>query len=193
MSYSWIISLLVALCTHQSVDGSYQYVGCYTQVFHDSFFRSSLMEPILCFRLCDTPIIYLKGTVCRCSGGGLMHHNRQDNSHCWISCPKIAARQGQKVDTCGGSGTYSAYVEQAFYGRHGHLFNYQIEFFSCESWTERKVYDTEIVDFSELMIISSVNRLERCAAACLDRNTTTKAIGNTLASSGILFKCERQM
>ena len=87
--------------------------GCYTQVFHDSYYTSSFMEPTLCFRLCDTPIIYLQKTVCRCSGGGLMHYNRQNDSHFVATpCTKPVDRSVQSVNTCGGTSTYSAYVQK---------------------------------------------------------------------------------
>jgi hypothetical protein len=72
MSKSWMILFFIMIISiNHSINGSYYYAGCYTQVFHDSFFTSSFMEPTLCFRLCDTPIVYLQATICRCSGGGL--------------------------------------------------------------------------------------------------------------------------
>jgi hypothetical protein len=135
------------------------------------------MEPTLCFRLCNTPIIYLQKTICRCSGGGLMHHNRQNDNICNIPCTKPADRQIKTKNTCGGSRTYSAYVEEQFYSRHGHLFTYQIIFSSCELWTRFDIYETYTVKLDEIIAKSSLNKLERCAAACLDENTKTKSIG----------------
>jgi len=168
---------------NHSIDGSYHYAGCFTQVFHESFFTSSFMEPTLCFRLCDTPIIYLQKTICRCSGGGLMHHNRQKDKYCNIPCTKPADRQVKTANTCGGQRTYSAYVEEQFYIRHGHLFNYQIYFFSCELWKSTDIYETFKVKLDDIVIKSSLNKMERCAAACLDRNTTTKSIGKNYTTN----------
>jgi hypothetical protein len=172
-----MIFLLIIISTSQSISGSYHYGGCYSQVFYDSFFTSSFMEPTLCFRLCDTPIIYLQKTVCRCSGGGLMHHNRQHDNYCLIPCSKAADRQVKTANTCGGSRTYSVYVEEQFYIRHGHLFHYQIQFSSCELWIDLKFYRTLSVKLDEKMIKSSLNKLEQFAATCLDKDTRTKAIG----------------
>ncbi|CAF0884788.1 unnamed protein product [Adineta ricciae] len=168
--------LLIIFSTYPAIHASYHYVGCYTQVFYDSFFHSSYMEPLLCFRLCDTPIIYLQKTICRCSGGGFMHYNRQNDSSCPIPCPKATDSKHLSNNTCGGSRTYSVYSEQGFYSRHGHLFNYQIKFSSCESWAKQGIYDTIDIKLNELPIISSLNKLEQCAAVCLDRNITTKSI-----------------
>ena len=162
---------------NQSIYCSYHYVGCYTQVFHDSYFTSSFMEPTLCFRLCDTPIIYLQKTVCRCSGGGLMHYNRQSTALCSIPCTKPVDRSVKTANKCGGTSTYSAYVLDKFYTRHGHLFDYQIHFSSCELWKRDDIYVTYNVTFDPTMTRSSLNKLERCAAACLDQNATTKSIG----------------
>ncbi|CAF1216284.1 unnamed protein product [Didymodactylos carnosus] len=47
------------------------YGGCFTQVSKDTYFQSSLMTPELCFQLCDTPLVYLQNTVCRCRGAAL--------------------------------------------------------------------------------------------------------------------------
>jgi hypothetical protein len=178
--YRLLHFILIIFAINQSVYCSYHYVGCYTQVFHDSYFTSSFMEPTLCFRLCDTPIIYLQKTVCRCSGGGLMHYNRQSDNVCTIPCTKPVDRSVKSVNTCGGSLTYSAYVQGTFYRRHGHLFVYQIQFSSCESWKNAEVYDTVEVNFNDGITRSSLNRLEKCAAACLDQNATTKSIGRHL-------------
>ncbi|CAM4740124.1 unnamed protein product [Rotaria magnacalcarata] len=135
------------------------------------------MEPTLCFRLCDTPVIYLQSTICRCAGGGLMHYNRQNDDLCKISCTKPVDRSVNSLNTCGGSSTYSAYVEENFFTRHGHLFDYQIKFSACELWKASDVYDIEQITLPDVVARSSLNRLERCAAACLDRNITTKSIG----------------
>jgi hypothetical protein len=170
-----IVFILISL--HHSIDGSYHYAGCFTQVFRESFFTSSSMEPTLCFRLCDTAIIYLQKTICRCSGAGLMHHNRQEDKYCTIPCSKPSDRQVKTGNTCGGQRTYSAYVEENFYIRHGHLFNYQIHFFACELWKHTDVYDTIQVNLDDNIIPSSLNKIEQCAATCLDTNTTTKSIG----------------
>ncbi len=177
MSKSWMILFFVIISISQSIDGSYHYVGCYTQVFYESFFSSSFMEPTLCFRLCDTPIIYLQKTICRCSGGGLMHHNKQADKYCTIPCTKPADRQVKTANTCGGQLTYSAYVENDFYIQHGHLFNYQIYFFACELWKTNDVYETIKVNLDSIVATSSLNKMERCTAACLDKNMTTKSIG----------------
>jgi hypothetical protein len=182
MSKSWIIIFFIIISINHSIDGTYIYAGCFPQVFDESFFTSSFMEPTLCFRLCDTPIIYLQKTICRCSGGGLMHHKRQNDKYCSIPCTKPADRLVKTVNTCGGQRTYSAYVEENFYLRHGHLFNYQIYFFSCELWTNINVYETIQVNFDNIHIKSSLNKMERCAAACLDKNTTTKSIGQYISN-----------
>ncbi|CAF1131269.1 unnamed protein product [Rotaria sordida] len=134
------------------------------------------MEPTLCFRLCDTPIIYLQSTVCRCSGGGLMHYKRQIDELCKLPCTKPVDRSIKSSNTCGGSLTYSAYVQDKFFIKHGHLFDYQIHFSSCELWTNPDVYDTSEIQLSNIIERSSLNKLEQCAAACLDQNATTKSI-----------------
>ena len=170
--------LLIIFSTYPATHATYNYVGCYTQVFYDTFFHSSYMEPKLCFRLCDTPIIYLQKTICRCSGSGFMHHNRQNNDQCFIPCPKASGAKHPSNDSCGGSRTYSVYSEVDFYSRHGHLFNFQIRFSSCESWAKQDIYDTIVINLNQLPIISSLNKLEQCAAVCLDQNITTKSIGN---------------
>ncbi len=175
--YHPLIYILIIFSINQSIYCSYYYAGCFTQVFHDSYFTSSFMEPTLCFRLCDTPIIYLQKTVCRCSGGGLMHHNRQSITQCTIPCAKPVDRSVTSQNTCGGLSTYSAYVQQKFYSQHGHLFAYQIEFASCELWKNADVYETYLAKLNGINVRSSLNNLERCAAACLDQNATTKSIG----------------
>ncbi len=177
-SSSMILFFIMIISLNHLIDSSYNYAGCFTQVFHESFFTSSFMEPTLCFRLCDTPIIYLQKTICRCSGGGLMHYNRQPDSYCSIRCTKPADRQAKTENTCGGLRTYSAYVEENFYIRHGHLFNYQINFFSCELWKDSDVYEKFSVKLNQTIIRSSLNKIELCAAECLDQNMTTKSIGN---------------
>jgi len=137
------------------------------------------MEPTLCFRLCDTPIIYLQKTVCRCSGGGLMHHSRQHDKYCLIPCTKPADREVQTANTCGGSRTYSVYIEERFYTRHSHLLHYQIHFSSCELWKDSQAYNGFSIKFDESTMNSSLTKLEKCASACLDQDTTTKSIGKT--------------
>jgi hypothetical protein len=177
--YHLLIPLLFILAiNHQLVDCSYRYAGCFPDVFHDSYFTSSFMEPMLCFRLCDTPIIYLQRTVCRCSGGGLMHQNQQNSSVCSLPCPKPVDRTVKTTHTCGGTTAYSAYVEEKFYSQHGHLFQYQIQFLACEEWKSSDVYETAQVKFRGITGRSSLSRLEACAAACLDQNATTKSIGS---------------
>lgn len=178
--YSVLVYLSILFSINYSVHCSYHYVGCYTQVFHDSYFTSSLMEPTLCFHLCDTPVIYIQGTVCRCSGGGLMHYNRKHNKLCNIPCTKPVDRSISTTNTCGGTSTYSAYVQENYYTTHGHLFDYQIHFSSCELWKSDDVYDTTRANASVEIGNSSLNRLERCAAACLDQNATTKYIGRSI-------------
>jgi hypothetical protein len=106
-----------------------------------------------------------------------MHHNRQNNSYCTIPCTKPADRQVKTANTCGGARTYSAYIEEQFYTRHGHLFNYQIQFKSCELWNDSSIYDKYSIKLGENTIESSLNKIEQCAATCLDQNATTKLIG----------------
>jgi hypothetical protein len=97
-----------------------------------------------------------------------MHHNKQADKYCTIPCTKPADRQVKTANTCGGQLTYSAYVEDDFYIRHGHLFNYQIYFFACELWKTNDVYETIK------------------AAACLDKNMTTKSIGKKKETHSII-------
>lgn len=175
-----LLYILIIFSINHSIECSYHYVGCYTQVFHDTYFSSSFMEPTLCFRLCDTPIIYLQKTICRCSGGGLMHHNRQRDELCKFPCTKPVDRIIQSKNTCGGTQTYSAYVQDKFYTQHGHLFTYQIHFSSCESGFD-EVYETYEANFTNTIIKSSLNQLEKCAAACLDQNATTKSLGKKIS------------
>ncbi|CAM4914645.1 unnamed protein product [Rotaria socialis] len=159
-----------------AVSGSYRYVGCYQHVFYDSAFTSSYMEPTLCFRLCETPMIYLQNNLCRCAGSGLMDYNRQRDSSCSIPC-KAVVDGHVKTNMCGGRDAYSVYAEEQFYTRHAHLLKYQIKFASCQFWNTSGYYDTVQVEIDESSTNSSLSKLERCAAACLDRNTTTKSIG----------------
>ncbi|CAF3964194.1 unnamed protein product [Rotaria sordida] len=159
-----------------SVYSSYHYVGCYKQVFYHSYFTSSYMEPTLCFLLCETPIIYIQDTICRCSGGGFMDHNRQQDELCTISCRKPGNTLVKTVNTCGGRETYSVYAEEKFYIQHAHLFNFRIQFTSCEFWNKTGYYNVLQVKIDKLSIKTPLNKLERCAAACLDQNTTTKSI-----------------
>ncbi|CAF3464823.1 unnamed protein product [Rotaria sp. Silwood1] len=159
-----------------SVYGSYHYVGCYKQVFYNNYFISSYMEPTLCFLLCDTPIIYIQDRFCRCSGGGLMDYNRQIDELCRIPCRKPGNRQVKTVQTCGGTQTYSVYAEEKFYTQHAHLFNFRIQFKSCELWNTSRNYDALQIKIDKSSVKSPLNKLERCAAACLDQNTTTKSI-----------------
>ncbi|CAM4762601.1 unnamed protein product [Rotaria magnacalcarata] len=134
------------------------------------------MEPTLCFRLCETPMIYLQKTLCRCAGSGLMDYNRQRDSSCSIPCKAVVGGQG-KPSMCGGKEAYAVYAEEQFYTRHAHLLNYQIKFASCQFWNTSDYYDTVQVQIDESSTNSSLNKLERCAAACLDRNATTKSVG----------------
>jgi hypothetical protein len=175
---SYFLSYIILLfAINHSIYCSYRYVGCYTQIFHDSYFTSSFMEPTLCFRLCDTPIVYLQKTICRCSGGGLTHYNRQNDDLCKIPCTKPVDRSINSANTCGGVSTYSAYVQEKFYSHHGHLFDYRIQFSTCELWKNRDIYEIYDVQYDNIIGRSSLNRLEQCAAACLDQNATTKSIG----------------
>lgn len=150
------ISLFIIITMIHSVYGSYRYAGCYKNVFYNSYFRSSGMEPKLCFLLCETPIIYIQDKICRCSGVGLT---------------------GQSQANCGGQETYLAYAEENFYTKHEDLFNYQIQFTSCELWNTSGLYDTLQVKIDKSFVKSPLNQLEQCAATCLDRNATTKSIG----------------
>ncbi|CAF4977862.1 unnamed protein product, partial [Rotaria sp. Silwood1] len=134
------------------------------------------MEPTLCFVLCETPFIYIQDEICRCSGGGLMDHNRQRDEYCTIPCRKPDYQQVETVNTCGGKGTYSAYAEENFYTQHAHLFNFRIQFISCELWNASGYYDTIQVEIDKSSVKSPLNILERCAAACLDQNAKTKSI-----------------
>ncbi|UJR31253.1 hypothetical protein I4U23_018755 [Adineta vaga] len=174
--YQFLIYILFIFSINQSVFCSYRNAGCFTQVFHDSYFTSSFMEPTLCFRLCDTPIIYLQKTVCRCSGGGLTDQNRQIAKACTYPCTQPVDRSVKTSNKCGGPSAYSAYVQEKFYSTHGHLFDYQIKFSSCETWRKSDVYDTSEIILSSITVRSSLNKLEQCAAACLDQNATTKSI-----------------
>ncbi|CAF3311986.1 unnamed protein product [Rotaria sp. Silwood2] len=134
------------------------------------------MEPTLCFHLCETPTIYIQDKICRCSGGGLMDHSRQRDKFCTILCPAPGNRQAQTDYTCGGKETYSAYAEDQFYTRHAHLFEYRIQFTSCQLWNTSGYYDTLQVKIDESSVKSSLTKLERCAGACFDKNATTKSI-----------------
>jgi hypothetical protein len=174
-----LISLVLIVIVEQSiVHCRYHYVGCYTHVFHETYFTSSFMEPTLCIRLCDTPIIYLQKTVCRCSGAGLMHYNRQNDNQCSIPCTKPVDRSVQTKNTCGGSYTYSVYVQENFYSQHEHLLDYRIQFSACELWRTSNIYETVSVQIDQNNVRTSLNQLERCAASCLDKTVTTKSIGN---------------
>ncbi|CAF3811507.1 unnamed protein product [Rotaria sp. Silwood1] len=174
---SRVVSLLIITSIVHPIYSSYHYVGCYTQVFYDSYFTSSYMEPTLCFRLCQTPIIYIKDNICRCSGGGLMNYNRKSDKHCSIPCIKLGNRHVRTTNTCGGSDTYSAYAENQFYVRYAHLFDYRIQYASCQLWNASEYYDTLKVEIDESSVKPSLNKLERCAAACFDQNATTTSIG----------------
>ena len=178
-----LLSLLILFSINQSISCTYRYAGCYTQVFYDSYFTSSFMEPTLCFRLCDTPIIYLQKSICRCSGAGLSHSGRQIDKLCPTPCTKPVDRTVQTANTCGGTSTYSAYVQEKFYSHHGHLFSYGIEFKACELWNNENVYETHEVKFNENIERSSLNKLERCTASCLDSNATVRSIGIRTSSS----------
>ncbi|CAF1252225.1 unnamed protein product [Rotaria sordida] len=134
------------------------------------------MEPTLCFRLCDTPIIYIQRSICRCSWGGLMDYSRRRNTYCSTSCPKPGYRKVTTNISCGGSEYYSAYAENQFYTKHAHLFDYRIQFKSCEFRNSSSDFDILQVKIDELSEKLALNKLERCAAACLDQNKTTQSI-----------------
>ncbi|CAF1616538.1 unnamed protein product [Rotaria magnacalcarata] len=134
------------------------------------------MEPILCFRLCETPIIYIQGATCRCSGSGLMDYNRQRDKYCSVECPKPGDPRVKTAHTCGGSGVYSVYADDQFYTRHAHLLDYRIKYESCQFWNRSDYYDTFSVKIDASSVKFSLNRLESCAALCLDQNTTTLSI-----------------
>ncbi|CAF3973159.1 unnamed protein product [Rotaria sordida] len=134
------------------------------------------MEPTLCFVLCETPIIYIQHEICRCSGGGLLDHNRQRDEYCTIPCRKPDYHEVKTVNTCGGRGTYSAYTEENFYTQHAHLFNFRIQFASCELWNASGYYDIMQVKIDASSVKYPLNKLERCAATCLDQNAMIKSI-----------------
>ncbi|CAF3363218.1 unnamed protein product [Rotaria sp. Silwood2] len=134
------------------------------------------MEPTLCFILCETPIVYLQGPICRCSGVGLANHNRVTDGFCTIQCRKPGNRNVKTNNTCGGRETYSVYAEEKYYIQYAHLFNFRIQFKSCELWNTSGYYDTLQVKINELYVETQLTKLERCAATCLDQNATTKSI-----------------
>ncbi|CAF4292264.1 unnamed protein product, partial [Rotaria sordida] len=105
-----------------------------------------------------------------------MDHNRQQDELCTISCRKPGNTQVKTVNTCGGRETYSVYAEEKFYIQHAHLFNFRIQFTSCELWNKTGYYNVLQVKIEKSSIKTPLNKLERCAAACLDQNTTTKSI-----------------
>ncbi|CAF3791152.1 unnamed protein product [Rotaria sordida] len=134
------------------------------------------MEPTLCFILCETPIVYLQGTICRCSGVGLTDHNRVSDKLCQTSCKRSNNNRVLTINTCGGRETYSVYAEENYYIQYAHLFNFQIQFKSCELWNTAGYYDTLQVKINESYVETQLTKLERCAATCLDQNATTKSI-----------------
>ncbi len=156
MFESKIVCLFIIIPMLDLVYGSYRSIGCYRHVFYNSYFISSSMEPNLCFLLCETPIIYIKNKICRCSSGGLTANNREK---------------------CENEETYSAYVADKFYAEHAHLFHYQIQFTSCQLWNTSGFYDTLQVKIDKSSVKSPLNQLEQCAATCLDQNATTNSIG----------------
>ncbi|CAF2059180.1 unnamed protein product [Rotaria magnacalcarata] len=177
MFYSRLLSLLMIISTPDVVSGAYRYVGCYQQVFYDSYFTSSYMEPNLCFRLCETPLIFIQDTVCRCSGSGLMHYDRHRDRYCSTPCRQPGNPQVKTTEKCGGTEMYSLYAEENFYTRHAHLLDYRIQYSSCQFWNRSDYYDTFKVNIDGSSTKSPLNRLETCAAACLDQNSTTTSIG----------------
>lgn len=177
MFYSRLLSLLMIISAAHVVLGAYRYVGCYRQVLYDSYFTSSYMEPNLCFRLCETPIIFIRYTECRCSGSGIMHYDRHRDSDCPIQCTKPGDSRIITTERCGGREMYSLYAEENFYTRHAHLLEYRIQYESCQFWNRSDYYDTFQVKTDASSVKSPLNRLERCAATCLDQNSTTTSIG----------------
>lgn len=175
--YSTLVSFLIIATTFYSVQSRYHYAGCYEQDFHDNSFESSYMEPELCFHLCQTPIVYIKNSVCRCAWGGLMDYGRQRDSRCTTLCPTAGDRETKTNNTCGGFYTYSAYVEDQFYTRYAKLLDYKIVFRSCELWNSTDYYDMFNITFDNSSGTLGLNRLERCAAACIEQNETIKSIG----------------
>ncbi|CAF3907806.1 unnamed protein product [Rotaria magnacalcarata] len=176
-----LLSLLMIISTPDVVSGAYRYVGCYQQVFYDSYFTSSYMEPNLCFRLCETPLIFIQDTVCRCSGSGLMHYDRHRDRYCSTPCRQPGNPQVKTTEKCGGTEMYSLYAEENFYTRHAHLLDYRIQYSSCQFWNRSDYYDTFKVNIDGSSTKSPLNRLETCAAACLDQNSTTTSIGKNVA------------
>ncbi|CAF3471105.1 unnamed protein product [Rotaria socialis] len=167
---------MVIISTAHTAYGAYRYMGCYQQVLYDSYFTSSYMEPNLCFRLCETPIVFIQGTMCRCSGSGIMHYDRHEDRDCPIQCRKPGDYRVKTDAKCGGAQTYSAYAEEDFYTRHAYLLEYRIQYESCQFWNRSDYYDTFQVKTDGLSTKSPLTRLERCAATCLDRNSTTISI-----------------
>ncbi|CAF4588076.1 unnamed protein product [Rotaria sp. Silwood2] len=134
------------------------------------------MEPTLCFRLCETPIIYIKDSICRCSGSGIMDYSRQKDSFCKKQCPAPGNRESKTKNTCGGIETYSAYAEEQFYSRHAQLFDYKIHFKSCIFWNTTSYYNTFEVKIDQSSVKSPLTKLDRCGGQCLDQNVTIKSI-----------------
>lgn len=85
-------------------------------------------------------------------------------------------RSVQSTHTCGGSMTYSAYIQDKFYSLHGHLFDYQIEFSSCVSWKTNGVYESYEVNFEIIVPTSSLNRLEKENRSCMFKSKCNNKI-----------------
>ncbi|CAF4228211.1 unnamed protein product, partial [Rotaria sordida] len=134
------------------------------------------MEPTLCFILCETPVIYLQGTICRCSSVGLTDHNRVSDNLCKTSCEISNNDQVVTTNTCGGKETYSVYAEENYYIQQADLFNFQIQLKSCELWNTSDYYDTVQVKINESSFQTQLTKLERCANTCLNQNVTTESI-----------------
>ncbi|CAF3871152.1 unnamed protein product [Rotaria sordida] len=134
------------------------------------------MEPTLCFILCETPVIYLQGTICRCSSVGLTDHNRLTDDHCTIPCIKPGNHRIKTINTCGGRKKYSAYAEENYYIQYADLLNFRIQLKSCELWNTSDYYDTVQVKINESSFQTKLTTLERCAFVCLKHNARTKSI-----------------
>ena len=106
-----------------------------------------------------------------------MDKSRLIDKMCSWPCTKPVDRAVNTFNTCGGPSAYSVYVQEKFYSLHGHLFNYRIDFSTCELWKSSDVYDTQAIRLTGITVRSSLNKLEQCAAACLDNNATTRSIG----------------
>ncbi|CAF0850846.1 unnamed protein product [Adineta ricciae] len=134
------------------------------------------MDPKLCFLLCGTPIIYIQKSICRCSWSDLMDQSKTSDSHCQTHCWRSGYYESDTNGSCGGEKTYSAFAENQFYLKHGHLLDFQLKFRSCELWNTSSNLNPLPIEIDELSDKPSSNKLERCAAACLDQYRKVQSI-----------------